>query len=112
MNFLSTFVFAVFCLICKYDASAETLILDDDKDFAFAKEVNKRFHTPDFLVVTFTPKEELLSKESLSTINRLSSKFLVLDSIDSVISILNVPLLQSSNKPIKELLEKNTYSKR
>ncbi len=87
------------------DASSDTLLLDDDKDLAFTREINERYKTPNFLVVTFTPKKSLLSEESISCIQDLSRDFLKIDAVSSVISILNVPLLQSPPKPVKELLK-------
>ena len=53
------------------DASAETLLLDDDKDLKFVREINKRYENPNFLIVTFSPKDELLSKNSLATIKAI-----------------------------------------
>lgn len=87
------------------DASAETLLLDDDKDLKFFREVNKRYDSSDFLVVTFSPKNDLLSKESLNTLKNISEDFLKLENIESVTSILNIPLLQSPIRPISDLVE-------
>lgn len=88
------------------DASSQTLILEHDKDLKYSREIQERYHTPDFLVITYTPKTALLSKESLETIKRLSQKLKTLPMVTSVTSILNVPLLQSPPKPVKELLAK------
>ncbi len=99
------------------DASSETLLLDDDKDLKFAREVGKRYYTPDYLVITYKPEEGLLSRNSLNNLKKLSNDLLKLEKVDSVTSILNVPLLQS---PIQELtklvdgvrtLEKNEVDK-
>jgi len=61
---------------------------------------------PNFLVLTYTPKAPLLSDASLSTLRRLSKDLQKIPQIASVTSILNVPLLQSPPKPLKDLLEK------
>ena len=87
------------------DASAETLLLEDDKDLAFTRKVNQRYGNQDFLVLTFTPKAELLADSTLNTLKELSNDLLVLDRVESVLTILNVPLLESPPKPVKELLE-------
>ena len=87
------------------DASAETLLLEDDKDLAFTRKVNQRYGNQDFLVLTFTPKAELLADSTLNTLKQLSNELLALDRVDSVLTILNVPLLESPPKPVKELLE-------
>lgn len=86
------------------DASAETLLLDDDKDLKFFREVNKRYNNSNFLIVTFSPQTDLLSKESLETIKDISNDFLKLDNIENITSILNVPLLQSPVRPISDLV--------
>jgi len=88
------------------DASADTLLLEHDKDLAFSRTISKRYATQDFLVVTFSPKDgNLLSEKSLITLGKLSDELLALDDVDTITSILNVPLLQSPPKPIKELLK-------
>lgn len=86
------------------DASAETLLLEDDKDLAFFREVNKTYDNSNFLVVTFSPKEELLSKKSLETLKNISDDFLKVKNVESITSILNVPLLQSPIRPISDLV--------
>ena len=86
------------------DASSQTLVLEHDRDLKYSREIQKRYYTPDFLVITFTPKNDLLSSESLQTIRTLSQKLQKLQMVSSVTSILNVPLLQSPPKPVKELL--------
>ena len=104
MLFVSTLGF--FATKVEIDASAETLLLEDDKDLQFFREVNKTYDNSDFLVVTFSPKKgELLSKENLETIKNISNDFLKVQNIESVTSILNVPLLQSPIRPISDLVE-------
>ncbi len=88
------------------DASAQTLILEHDRDLKYSREIQERYQTPDFLVITYTPKTELLSDASLQTIGALSKKLEALEMVTSVTSLLNVPLLQSPPKPVKELLAK------
>lgn len=86
------------------DASAETLLLDDDKDLKFFREINKRYNNSNFLIVTFTPHKNLLSNQSLDTIRTLSKEFLTVKNIEGVDSILTVPLLQSPIRPISDLV--------
>ncbi|MDD2894573.1 MAG: MMPL family transporter [Aliarcobacter sp.] len=86
------------------DASAETLLLDDDKDLKFFREVNKTYKNSDFLIVTFSPKTDLLSQESLNDIKNISDEFLKLENVKDITSILNVPLLQSPVRPISDLV--------
>ena len=87
------------------DASAETLLLEDDKDLAFTRKVNERYGSSDFLVITYSPKGDLLAAETLNALRKLSAELLALDRVESIDSILNVPLLESPPKPIKDLIK-------
>ena len=102
MVFISTLGY--YATKLEIDASAETLLLDDDKDLKFFREVNKRYESSNFLIVTFSPKGDLLSKESLETIKNISDDLLKVSSIEAVTSILNIPLLQSPIRPISDLV--------
>ena len=90
----------------RVDASAETLLLENDKDLAYSRLVAKRYRSPDFLLITYTPENDLLSPQTLETLRTLSDALMKVEGVDSVTSILNVPLLESPPKPVKELLEK------
>ena len=94
-----------FALKLEIDASAETLLLEGDKDLEYSRDVAKSYHSPDFLVVTYTPNEDLFSNKSLDTIDQLSDDLNKLELVTSVTSILNVPLLQSPPKPVSEFLK-------
>ncbi len=70
---ISILSFGTYATKLEIDASAETLLLDDDKDLAFARTVEKRFKTNDILVLAYKPKQDLLSKESLQTLSGYQS---------------------------------------
>src|SRR5512136_332452 len=55
----------------RLDASAETLILENDQDLKYARLIDARYGSSDFLVVTFTPREDLLSDRTLGVLARL-----------------------------------------
>ncbi|RBQ30417.1 hypothetical protein CRU92_12310 [Arcobacter sp. FW59] len=86
------------------DASAETLLLEDDEDLRFFREVYKKYENSNFLIVTFSPNDDLLSEKSLDTIKKISSDFEQVENITKVDSILTVPLLQSPIRPISDLV--------
>lgn len=87
------------------DASSETLLLDDDKDLQFARKVSKLYYNPDFLLVTYSPKKDLLQDETLEELKRLSEELTQIENIASVTSILNVPLLQSPVQKLTKLVD-------
>ncbi len=104
--FLSIAFLGFYATKLEIDASAETLLLDDDKDLAFAREVSKNYKSEDILVITFTPKDkDLLSNNNLKTIKNLSEDILKLNKTQSIISILNVPLFQSPTDQLQKLVE-------
>ena len=88
----------------KLDASAETLVLEDDEDLRYSRLINSRYGENDFLFVTYTPtKDDLFSEKTLAKIKQLRDELRKLKSLSSVLSILDVPLLESPPVPIKEL---------
>ena len=117
-NFIFKFPKLIFCLLltiviifgyfAKFliiDASSDTLILEGDKDLAYSQLVANRYYSPDFLILAYTPKENLFSKSTLGNIESISSNLLKLDLVSSVTSILNVPLLLSPPMKLSDLAE-------
>ncbi|PIF04723.1 MAG: hypothetical protein CSA86_00775 [Arcobacter sp.] len=86
------------------DTSAETLLLKDDKDLAFTREISKRFTAPDFILLAYSVEDDLLSDENIQNIQNIQNEILKLKNIESITSILTVPLLQSPAVSIKELV--------
>ena len=80
----------------RLDASAESLVLENDHSLEQYRQVNRRFTTSDdFLIVTYTPERELFSEEGLARLGALRDELQSLDAVGSTNSILNVPLLHS-----------------
>jgi predicted RND superfamily exporter protein len=89
----------------KLDASADTLILEDDKDLKLFREVSSRYKTNDFLVLTITDNnKDIFSTDTLAYIKFISEKISKFKNVQSVTSIVNIPLVSSSNKPLTELI--------
>jgi len=93
----------------KLDASAETLVLENDKDLRYSRLIDSRYGLQDYLLMTYAPKDDLLSDKVLATLTRLRDELKQVENVSSVVSILDVPLLQSPPVPIKELA-KNVQS--
>ena len=89
------------------DASADSLMLEDDQDLKIFREVNQRYTIRDFLVVTFTPREELFSRASLQKIKELSNSLKRLERVDSVLTLLDIPLLKTSDVKLSEITPNN-----
>ena len=86
------------------DASAETFLLKGDKELEFTRKIGKIFTSTDFLVLTYSTDDDLLSDKNIEIIQQLSSKISLSLDVESIYSIVNVPLLQSPPRPIKELV--------
>ncbi len=87
------------------DASSQTLLLDNDKDLQIWREVSKRYETPNFLVLAYTPAGDLLAPETIRKIAQMDAAFSKLDFVASVTDITNVPLLLNKSEGMSELLK-------
>ena len=87
----------------KLDASAESLVLENDNALEYYRKISKVYGSDDFLVITYSPFKDLMSDEVLADIKALSSELLKLDRIHSIDNILNVPLLNSPRVAIGKL---------
>ena len=87
------------------DASSQTLLLDNDKDLQIWREVSKRYETPNFLVLAYTPAGDLLAPETIRKIEQMDAAFSKLDFVASVTDITNVPLLLNKGGGMSELLK-------
>ncbi len=89
----------------KLDASSDSLVLENDQDLRFYRAIRARYGSDDFLVVTLQPKADLFSKQSLAAIQDLRDELGALDRVESVLSILDVPLINSPRVSVSELQE-------
>ena len=87
----------------RLDASAETLVLENDEDLLYARQINSRYGQHDFLVLTYTPASTLFSADTLSTLTGLRDELSSLENVVSVSSILDVPLLGSPPVSLKNI---------
>ena len=89
----------------KLDASSDSLLLENDKDLKYLREVNERYGSKDYLVLTYTPVSSFADEETIINLQFLKSKIEKLDWVDSVITIIDVPLLKSTDEPLMERLK-------
>ena len=79
----------------KFDASSDSLVLEGDKDLEYSREVAATYGSEDFLLVTYAPKADLYSDEQLTHLAKLRDELLTVETVSSVSSVLDVPLLYS-----------------
>ena len=97
--------FGYFSKDFKLDASSETLLIEGDPDLKYLNEINKRYGAREFLVLTYTPKESMISSNSINNLSNLKKKIQSLNWVHSVITLLDIPLLNSSDDPLVERLQ-------
>ena len=86
------------------DASSDALLLEGDKDLKYLREINDRYGAKEFLFLTYTPANDFSDEETIINIQLLKSKIEKLTWVDEVITIIDVPLLKSSDEPLMERL--------
>jgi len=87
------------------DASSDALLLEGDPDLKYLREINKTYGSKDFLVLTYTPVSSFLEKETILNLQLLKSKIEKLTWVDSVITVIDVPLLKSTDESLMERLK-------
>lgn len=86
------------------DASAESLLLEGDQDLEYFRTISERYGSQEFLVLTFTPNEPLFSDPSLEHLSDLRDDIRELSGVESVVSVMDVPLLSNPPVPMSELV--------
>ena len=87
------------------DASSDALLLEGDPDLKYLREVNETYGSKDFLVLTYTPVSNFTEKETILNLQLLKSKIQKLTWVDSVITVIDVPLLKSTDESLMERLK-------
>ena len=90
----------------RLDASSETLLIEGDPDLTYLQEINERYGSKDFLILTYTPNEGMITDNSINNLLSLKYKIQSLSWVHSVITLLDVPLLSNSEASLQERLKK------
>ncbi len=109
------FFFSILSIISIYqsknfelDASADTLLIENDPDLIYLRELNKRYKSEEFFIITYTPTKlsrENSIKELQSLVNQLNN----FEWVSKTVSVINAPLLQSTNEPLIERIKNLKY---
>ena len=102
---IALFSFSYYSKDFRLDASSETLLIDDDPDLKYLQEISKRYGSKDFLILTYTPKDGMVTNTSINNLLSLKYKIQSLEWVHNVVTLLDVPLLNNSEAPLQERLE-------
>ena len=103
--FLVLISFGYYSKDFRLDASSETLLIEGDPDLEYLREITDRYGSKEFLVLTYTPNEPMVSDASINNLLSLKYKIQSLNWVHSVITLLDIPLLNNSDAPLQERLE-------
>jgi predicted RND superfamily exporter protein len=95
--------FSIYVPNFKLDASADSLVLENDEDLRYYRSIRARYGSDDYLIITYQPTKDLFSKESLSDLRRLRDSLSRIERVESVVSILDVPLISSPPISLSEV---------
>jgi len=99
--------FGYFSKNFQLDASSDTLLLENDPDLNYLREVNKKYGSKDFLILTYThePNESFKSENTIKNLALLKNSLENLGWVDNVITVLDVPLLKNNDDPLAERIK-------
>ena len=105
--FVATLVsgFVFFLQQFRLDASADTLVLENDQSLAYYRAIKAVYGSDDSLFITYTPKGALFSDAVIDDLGQLRDQLAAIERVESVTSLLDVPLIESPPVTISEIVE-------
>ncbi len=87
----------------RLDASSDSLVLENDSALAYYQKEVTKYGSSDYLIVSYSPHDDLFSDDVLRDLSLLRQRLLAIDEVDSLMSMLDVPLMQSPPVTLFEL---------
>ena len=87
----------------RLDASADSLLLENDQDLKVFRDLSERYQSKSFLVVALVPEQGVFVTNTLKAVDQLARDLEEVPGISSVVSLLNVPLLAQGEGSLTEL---------
>ncbi len=84
--------FAWFAQYFRLHASADSLLLEDDPDLTYFREIQNRYGMREIVYVAYIPHSELFTPEELGKLEQLRQELLAIGRAQRIDSILNVPI--------------------
>ena len=92
----------------KLDASGDSLVLENDTDLHFHRTITERYGTSDVLLLTYSVTGDLFSPSSLNELKELRDELRQLQGVESVTTILDVPLIYSTDTSLSQVADKES----
>jgi len=86
------------------DASSDAIVLENDEDLKYYDETRELFGSDDYVFIVLEPADgDLFSERTLEQLGKMSDELAALSDVESITSILNVPLFHSPDVPLVNL---------
>ena len=59
----------------RLDASSETLLIEGDPDLKYLQEISEKYGSKEFLILTYTPNEAMVSDNSINNLLKIFARF-------------------------------------
>ncbi len=79
----------------RLDATADALLLENDKDLRAFRQMSMRYGTQEFLFIAVVPENDILAPENLELIGKLRDEIAAVPQVHDVTSMLDVPLVMN-----------------
>tara|TARA_R110002050_G_scaffold276633_2_gene421893 strand:+ start:558 stop:2960 length:2403 start_codon:yes stop_codon:yes gene_type:complete len=80
------------------NASADTLLVDNNKHFLLTQLANQRYGSEEFILIAYKPKvDSVFDEKTLTMVADISKKITEIDRVKKVNSIVNVPIFTATN---------------
>lgn len=101
--FICIFI-SLFSFKLTVDASAESLLLEDDEDLKIYRELSSHFASEDFLILAYDSNDKTFDKENLIKNEILAQELTKIGGVKSVLNITNAILLNSDDLSLQDKL--------
>ena len=89
----------------RLDASADSLVLESDTSLEYYRAIRARYGSDDSLILTYTPAEKLFGGKALGDLRSLRGQLSALERVETVVSLLDAPLIKSPPVTLNQLAE-------
>jgi uncharacterized protein len=93
----------------RMDASADSLVLESDRSLQYYRTIKERYGSDDFLVITFTPQQEIFQRDTLNVLASIANDLKQIDGITGVTNLLTVPMLNADGIDLYNMSDKIRY---
>lgn len=94
------------------DASADTLLVDNNKHYILTQLADQRYGSEEFILIAFKPtNQQLFSTPNLNTLSKIGQEIAAVSRVKQVKSIANIPIFTAANVVSAEV-ENLTWEKR